>query len=71
MRAALRGTKTAAATTVVHKPFLSPVADWVMLEVLMIIPLALKSCFLSSQAVSGSKGIPMVVASMVAAKSSA
>jgi len=36
--------KTAAATVVVHKPFLSPAADWVMLAVLIISPLVLKSC---------------------------
>jgi hypothetical protein len=37
----------------------------------MINPLDLKSCFLSSQAFAGSNVIPMVVASIVAAKSSA
>jgi len=63
--------KTAAATVVVHKPFLSPAADWVMLAVLMISPVVLKSCLRSSHAVSGSNWMPMVVASIVAAKSSA
>ena len=65
------GTKTAAATVVVHRPFLSPAADWVMLAVLMISPVVLKSCLRSSHAVSGSNWMPMVVASIVAAKSSA
>ena len=46
--------KTAAAMTVVHKPLLSAVEDCVMFVVLIISPLVLKSCFLSSQAVSGS-----------------
>ncbi len=67
----IHGTKTAAAMTVVHRSFFSPVADCVMLVVLMISPVVLKSCFLSSHAVSGSNGIPMVVANIVAAKSSA
>ena len=65
------GTKTAAATVVVQRPFLSPAADWVMLAVFMIKPVVLKSCLRSSHAVSGSNWMPMVVASMVAARSSA
>src|SRR5271169_114488 len=37
------GMRTAAATTDVHKPFLSPSADCATFEVLMISPLPLKS----------------------------
>ena len=63
--------RTAAATTDVQRPFLSPSADCATFDVLMINPLDLKSCYLSSQAVAGSNPIPIVVASIVAAKSSA
>ena len=41
----LAGTKTATATVFVHKPFLSSVADWGLLEVFIIKLLILKSCF--------------------------
>src|SRR4030065_2310233 len=62
---------TAAETVVVHRPFLSPVAVCVTLVVLIIIPLVLKSCSFSSQAISGSNCIPIVVASIAAGRSSA
>jgi len=65
------GTKTAAATVVVQSPFLSPAADCVLLDVFMINPVVLKIFLRSSHAVSGSNWMPIVVASMVAAKSSA
>jgi hypothetical protein len=70
-RAHIYGTKTVAAMIVVHRPFLCPVADCVTLVVFIISPLVLNNCFLSSQAVSGSNSSPMLVASIVAAKSSA
>src|SRR3990172_3913900 len=62
---------TAAANTVVHNPSLFPSADWQILEVLNIWPLALYICFLSSHALFISNSIPRVVASIVAARSSA
>jgi len=65
------GTKTAAETVVVHRPFLSPWADCVQFDVLMIRPVVLKIFLRSSQAVAGSNCMPMVVASIVAARSSA
>jgi len=65
------GTKTAAAMVVVQSPSLSPVADCVAFLVVMIIPLALNCCSFSRQALSGSNDIPMVVANIEAARSSA
>jgi hypothetical protein len=62
---------TAAANTVVHNPSLFPSADWQILEVLNIWPLALYIYFLSSHALFISNSIPRVVASIVAARSSA
>src|SRR4030042_312051 len=65
------GMKTAAATVVVQSPSLSPVADCVTFLVWIIMPLALKSCSFSRQALSGSNWMPIVVASIEAARSSA
>lgn len=55
----------------VHRPFLSPCADCVQFDVLMINPVVLKIFLRSSQAVAGSNCMPIVVASIVAARSSA
>jgi hypothetical protein len=63
--------KTQAANTVVHNPSLLPMADWVILDVRTIFSDILKSCSRSSQAVSGLNSMPKVVASMLAARSSA
>ena len=62
---------TAEARTVVHNPSLCPWADWVTLEVVMNFPLALYCFSLSSQSLLESNSMPSVVASIVAAKSSA
>jgi len=42
------GTKTAAATTVVQRPFFSPIADWAILVVLTILPDIFHTSFFSS-----------------------
>src|SRR5262245_59747600 len=65
------GMKTADANTVVQSPSLLPMADCVMLEVRTILPDILNSCSRSSQSESGLNSIPRVVASMLAARSSA
>jgi len=62
---------TATAIVVVQRPFLSPSADWQVCWVLMILPLALYVCSRSDHAAFTSNSIPSVVASMVAARSSA
>ena len=55
----------------VQRPSLLPMADWVMLVVRTIFSDILKICSRSSQAVSGLNSMPRVVASMLAARSSA
>src|SRR5437867_12572911 len=62
------GRNTAAATTEVHKPVLSPVADWVTRVVLIMSPVDWYTWFRAAQAVSGSKGRPAGVARAVAAR---
>src|SRR5204863_7435450 len=64
-------TSTAAATTVVQRPFLSPTAVWVTFWVRTISFESRYTSFFSSQLLSGSNSSPSVVASISAASSSA
>ena len=57
-------------TTLVHNPVLSPSAVWTNGRVFTISPPILYCCSRSSHALSGSNGMPSVVASIVAARSS-